>query len=299
MLCLLYADWAQPTNAEDGMRYAFNETTLKAWNNDVTRMNDTAFEYNSSCTLLDDIAMTRIGDSPSDYQSNWNSHQLRNHNFDGNGHTISNITLIANSNGQQDFGFVSTLYGSLDSNEPSAVTGGIISNLGLIDIYIYSPVLGQRTGGICGTIASSSATRIIGCYVTGKIETSADANGATGGIVGTTSGGSTYADISGCYSNIEFSESDNVSMYYGGILGNAQSETSIEGGYKIDSCYWGNPDNGIGYNNTNATMTDSFQIGTDHTIDDAIAGMNSVIADEGFEYVSTGDADVPLRLQKI
>ncbi len=119
--------------------------------------------------------------------------------FDGQNHTVSGLYLKNNTTHNAGLiGFMS---------------GGKISNVGIVDSYIYG---GDQTGGICGYNASGTITN---CYNKGVIKGSNN----IGGICGYQS----YGEITNCYSTGSVSGTSKV----GSICGYAVSGT-------ITNCYY-------------------------------------------------------------
>ena len=123
--------------------------------------------------------------------------------FDGNGHTVSNFTY--DSTGTNDIG----LFGRLGS-------GGVIKNLGLINIDINVAGTVYKVGGLVG---NSNKGEISNCYVTGTVT-------AMGSYTGGLAGHNNDAFISNCYANVIVTGND----YCGGLVG------SNSGGF-ILNCY--------------------------------------------------------------
>jgi uncharacterized repeat protein (TIGR02543 family) len=122
-------------------------------------------------------------------QSNWtpigtNAGQFTG-SFDGNGFTISNLTINNSSNYQGMFGYIGT--------------GGMVKNIGLINGSIKG---GNYTGGVAGY---SSGT-VQNCYVSGSVSGGA----YTGGVAGTNTG-----TVQNCYVTGSVSGVSNV----GGVAG--------------------------------------------------------------------------------
>jgi hypothetical protein len=106
--------------------------------------------------------------------------------FDGNGHTISNLTI--------EGGSYLGLFGRLES-------GAEVKNLGVLDVNIAG------SGGGVGGVVGYSSGNVIGCYSTGMV----NAGGSVGGLVGENYGGS----IATSYSTGAVSGTS----YVGGLVG--------------------------------------------------------------------------------
>ena len=119
--------------------------------------------------------------------------------FDGNGHTISNLTIDTNSAGNDFLG----LFGEIGS-------GGKIKNLGLKNVNITGGDNSVYLGGLAGWNASGS--NISNCYSSGNISSGASST-HLGGLAGDNDG-----TISDCYSTGAINSGDN-STDLGGLVG--------------------------------------------------------------------------------
>jgi hypothetical protein len=108
--------------------------------------------------------------------------------FDGNGHTISHLTI-------QGQGYLG-LFGKLDS-------GANVKNLGVVDVNITG------SGLYAGGLAAQNSGEISVCYSTGVVS----AGRSVGGLVGYNSGN---GNITNCSSHCTVSGFENI----GGLLGN-------------------------------------------------------------------------------
>ena len=177
--------------------------------------------------------------------------------FDGNGHTISNLAIIGESN--------LGLFGLLEY-------GAKISNLGLEALNVTGT--GNCVGGLVG---ENSGGIIVNCYTNGNINGSWYVGGLTGdnslGTVaycystGTVSGeswigglvGFNESKITNCYAAAKILGT----KYFGGLVGYSESMFSVNG---ITNSYFlvarddGGPDNGYGFPLTDEQMkkSDSF-----------------------------------------
>lgn len=282
----------------------FNEKGLRAW-----------AANGGGCVLVSDIVLTK----PDEGKSNWTPvYQSESFTFNGNGHTIANMTIVRTEN--EYVGMFSYARG-----------GGVIENLILKDVDIrssYSSTDPMRgcTGSIAGFFGDG---RISNCHVTGTLSNSNKDSGVVGGIVGGIVGTS-YGDIEGCsfigeinapnshYAGGIMGESGNTNghlkgclfsgkitggKYIGGIRGggygchfiancaNAEMQSSekptFQGGIDADraesitACYWSG----------NATREDgSLKVdGTSLTWSMAVDAMNSALGpDFALKFVSTG-----------
>ena len=128
--------------------------------------------------------------------------------FDGQGHTISNLTIAGDIND-----FVG-LFGQIGNYTPTSVSG-IVKNLGITNCQIN----GQRyAGGIAGRLY---AGEIYNCYAIGEVTSSYNA----GGLIGSASTGNAY--ISNCYAECNVGHSGTWES--GGLMGHSN-------GY-VSNCY--------------------------------------------------------------
>jgi len=138
--------------------------------------------------------------------------------FDGNGHTISNLYI---DSGEHFIG----LFGR--------ISNGGVKNLGMENVDIT----GERyCGGVVGEVRNNST--ITGCYTTGTIRSVDPVECQVGGVVGAlvnTSG------ITNCYSTAIISGSSN---YVGGVVGYINNNVSLLNCYATGAVSSGG--NGVG-----------------------------------------------------
>lgn len=167
----------------------FNEEGLRFWAAMATN--------GEGCVLVSDIVLAK----PTAGESNWTPVSEReSFTFNGNGHTIANMTIVGTETDKK-VGMFS------DAGE------GVIENLILKDVDIrssYSSSSDAYIGSIAGFIGARG--RISNCHITGTLSGS-NKSWAVGGIVGD----SYLTDIEGC-SFIGEINAPNGS-YVGGIVG--------------------------------------------------------------------------------
>lgn len=169
----------------------FNEKGLRAW-----------AANGGGCVLVSDIVLTK----PDEGKSNWTPvYQSESFTFNGNGHTIANMTIVGTETDE---------YVGMFSN----AGGGVIENLILKDVDIRSSYSSTDAMRGCGTgsIAGAISGRISNCHVTGTLSNSNKDSRVVGGIVGTS-----YGDIEGCSFIGEINAPD--SYYAGGIVGEGRN----------------------------------------------------------------------------
>lgn len=163
----------------------FNEEGLRFW-----------AAKGGGCVLVSDIVLAK----PTAGESNWTPVSGRQ-SFNGNGHTIANMTIV----GTETDEYVGMF---------SYAEGGVIENLILKDVDIrssYSSTSDAYIGSIAGAIGAGG--RISNCHVTGTLSNNKTSR-AVGGIVGT---GVLAEIIEGCSFIGEINAPN--SFYAGGILG--------------------------------------------------------------------------------
>lgn len=161
------------------------------------------------CTLANDIDMAGVDWTPigAISGSDGNSYQGT---FDGNGHSISNLTVTSTT------GDCGGLFGAIEL--------GCVKNLTMSNAKITA---GNNTGGITGMLGADS--QITGCTVTGSTIT-ATTNDA-GGIVGILASG---GEVIGCMvSNSTIKGVGAATCHAGGIVG---STSYREGNESIIAC---------------------------------------------------------------
>jgi len=130
--------------------------------------------------------------------------------FDGNGYTITGLTIDATATTQGLFGYIST--------------GGEVRNLGLMDVNI------KNSAANTGSIAGQNAGTIENCYVTGMIEsTSTLAAANVGGLVGGNLAGGV---VDGCFAAVTITAAGgNI----GGIVG--INTTATDNNAIVSNCF--------------------------------------------------------------
>lgn len=177
----------------------FNEEGLRVW-----------AANGGGCILVSDIILAK----PAEGESNWTPvmvSEWQSFTFNGNGHTIANMTIVGTET-DKAVGMFS------DAKE------GVIENLILKDVDIRSSYSSTRDADIGSIAGISQYGRISNCHVTGILSNSNNSSRAVGGIVGTINA----ANIEGCSFIGEINAPN--SFYAGGILGESIN-------------YLGNPDN--------------------------------------------------------
>ena len=136
--------------------------------------------------------------------------------FDGNGHTISNLTVTFNSSGTSNT-YSHGLFGTVS---------GTVKNLGMLNLKYQNTEGDTRAGSVAGQLLTDGT--ITNCYSVGhSIETNSN---IAGGIVGCNYGGT----ISNCYAI-----NGTVTGYsdrWGGVVGDCQKDDGTVPG-TVSNCY--------------------------------------------------------------
>ncbi len=154
--------------------------------------------------------------------------------FDGNGHTISNLTINDSTNSYKGFfGYTS---------------GAAIKNITLTDVSVSGK---QYVGGLAG---QSTGGTISNCSVAGTVK--GNSTNIVGGLVGSASN----VSITDCYTSGTVINT-NLIGYVGGLVGNTVNGTTT-GCHSSSNVSGGNGTGGlIGYNQ-GASLTDCYSTGT-------------------------------------
>ena len=184
------------TVSEDGKTYeVYNANGLLAWNEAVQK------DMTLNCTLTADITLPAVAEGESNWTPVGNYDNQYTGTFDGNGHTITGLTVTGSYK-------YAGLFGDIDEN-------GTVKNVVLEDVQITS----DNSSGSVGGVAGDSWGTIENCSVSGSVSGTTFA----GGVVGSQWGGS----ITGCNS----SATVKGETYVGGIAGETNSGASLTGCY--------------------------------------------------------------------
>ena len=225
--------------------------------------------------------------------------------FDGNGKTITGLTVTGSDRYTGLFGFIKGTVKNVVLTEINITSGtfvggvagwsfgGNIENCSVSGSVSGSDVGGvvgyqqggsitgcsssatvkgtQRAGGVAG--ATNSGATLTACYATGDVTVENDGpnNACAGGVVGSNA----YSTVIACYAAGNVSGTGSGTIHVGGVVG--------ENYATVTACYWsGLPDN----DNGGATKVD----GTTVTWQTAVAAMNAALqsVDSEWRYELTG-----------
>lgn len=308
------------TVSEDGNTYTvYTDDGLMAWAE--------AAQGNPSlnCTLTHDIDL-----SGTEWEPVGDRNNVYTGTFDGNGHTISNLTITKEN---------------LSFGDDCGMFGRVGTNATIKDLTLESVRLNVGADGILiGALAGSNQGTISNCKVSGNISVTTDEMGYAGGVVGLMNSGV----IQYCHSSVSIQGGNSGSVggvlgfgdatvikgcsfsgsvtgvhWVGGIAGYCRFFNDMIGCYSVGeisppvsytggivgflqyagvagSCYWeGFDGEGVGHCNETDPVSGAYKIdGTTHTWQTATEAMNAALGADS-EYIwETTDADTPPTLVK-
>ena len=278
------------TVSEDGKTYNVTSADgLLAWNEAVQK------DMTLNCTLADNIDLTGKDWTPIG-TSFGNSYTGT---FDGNGKTITGLTVTGSDRYTGLFGFIKGTVKNVVLTEINITSGTFVGGVAgwsfggnIENCSVSGSVSGSDVGGVVGyqqggsiTGCSSSATvkgtqraggvagvtnsgaTLTACYATGGVTVENDGpnNACAGGVVGSNA----YSTVIACYAAGNVSGTGSGTIHVGGVVG--------ENYATVTACYWsGLPDN----DNGGATKVD----GTTVTWQTAVAAMNAALSGKGWQY---------------
>ena len=219
--------------------------------------------------------------------------------FDGNGKTITGLTVTGSDRYTGLFGFIKSTVKNVVLTEINITSGTFVGGVAgwsfggnIENCSVSGSVSGSDVGGVVGyqqggsiTGCSSSATvkgtqraggvagvtnsgaTLTACYATGGVTVENDGpnNACAGGVVGSNA----YSTVIACYAAGNVSGTGSGTIHVGGVVG--------ENYATVTACYWsGLPDN----DNGGATKVD----GTNVTWQTAVAAMNAALSGKGWQY---------------
>ena len=132
--------------------------------------------------------------------------------LDGDGHTISNLTLKGGR--YANTGLIGELNGSI-----------VNLNLDNVTIIGNATDYGSSVGSLVGKIEVGSESKIDNCTVSGKVSSAGSGAVNVGGLVGYMTGNDTKLTIHNCVSNVVLSGAS--SNFVGGLVGSAQYNSTL------------------------------------------------------------------------
>ena len=302
------------TVSEDGKTYTVTSADgLLAWNEAVQK------DMTLNCTLADNIDLTGIDWTPIGKDDN----KAYTGTFDGNGKTITGLTVTGSNEYAGLFGFIGpggtvqnvVLEGvQITSDNSSGYAGGVAG-------YCYRGTLENCSvsGSVSGSGSSSDVGGVVGYQLVGSItgcSSSATVKGMNraGGVVGVTNNG---AILTACYATGDVTVKNDGTSYAcaGGIVGMNGGNSTLTACYAagnvsgkgsgtihvggavgenygtLTACYWsGLPDN----DNGGSTKVD----GTTVTWQTAVDAMNAALSGKGWQYELKDGNSLPALKKK-
>ena len=280
-----------------------NAAGLVTWGNEVRGGN-----RDIDCTLLDNIDMYGRTWTPIGKQSGPESGDSYQGTFDGNGHSIINLTVNHTTGdcgglfGIIELGCVKNLTMINADITASGNTGGITGVLGASSqiigcTVIHSTITSGKgaAGGIAGQLVQRSDGSIIGCMVS---DSTISGNDHAGGIVGAADANESGKITACCF----VGNDDKNKKLNGGIVGGI-SIGSDSTTFDFNSCYWSNqPGQAASFKATDipggtslqgGSCTGAYKIGkqddgSEVTWASAVAAMNSQLISYGYSFNYSG-----------
>ncbi len=280
------------TVSEGGKTY--NVTSAEGLKN-IAKLVNEEWKLGINITLTADIDLKGIDWTPIGKDDN----KAYTGTFDGNGKTITGLTVTRSNRYTGLFGFIKGTVKNVVLTEVNITSGtfvggvagwsfgGNIENCSVSGSVSGSDVGGvvgyqqggsitgcsssatvkgtQRAGGVAG--ATNSGATLTACYATGDVTVENDGpnNACAGGVVGSNA----YSTVIACYAAGNVSGTGSGTIHVGGVVG--------ENYATVTACYWsGLPDN----DNGGATKVD----GTTVTWQNAVDAMNTALNGSGWQY---------------
>ena len=222
--------------------------------------------------------------------------------FDGNGKTITGLTVTRSNRYTGLFGFIKGTVKNVVLTEVNITSGTFVGGVAgwsfggnIENCSVSGSVSGSSGSDVGGVVGYQQVGSITGCSSSATVKGTERA----GGVVGVTNGGTT--PLTACYAtgNVTVENDGTSNAWAGGIVGMNGTGTliacyaagnvsgNIVGGAvgvnyaNVTACYWsGLPDN----DNGGATKVD----GTTVTWQNAVDAMNNALNGSGWQYELTG-----------
>lgn len=209
---------------EDGTYFVTNATGLIAWADHVRAGN-----WDTNCTLEADIELTGSWEPIGTAQTRYTG------TFDGNGKTITGLTIDSSSQYVGMFGYLDGTVKDLElanvditsswSTQPAgfvgAVAGYIKSSSTITDCSVSGSIIINGANSNAGGLAGQNYGSISNCWVNGLTIKGPSSNGRLGGVVGSNS-----KTIEDCHvENLIITDGTNA----GGVVGYNTSTSTLTG----------------------------------------------------------------------
>ncbi len=234
----------EPAELNSDGYYEIDNTGKLFWfaalvNGDTTQENVTEAVSGANAILTADIDLsgrewTPIGDGQS-YSNSTDNRPMYTGTFDGDGYTISGLTISNELVGQGLFGFMK---------------GGTVKNLTLAEVNVEA---GSYSGAVVGTIYGGSISNV--AVISGSVTTTGDRAGGLAGRV------RTYCTVSGCYNAATVTAGGSYAggicgdLWNGGTITNCYNIGTVSGSYSVGGI------TGLIYNGS-AAITNCYSMGT-------------------------------------
>ena len=283
------------TVSEDGKTYeAYNAEGLK----NIAELVNEEWKLDINITLTNNIDLTGIDWTPIGKDDN----KAYTGTFDGNGKTITGLTVTRSNRYTGLFGFIKGTVKNVVLTEVNITSGTFVGGVAgwsfggnIENCSVSGSVSGSSGSDVGGVVGYQQVGSITGCSSSATVKGTERA----GGVVGVTNGGTT--PLTACYAtgNVTVENDGTSNAWAGGIVGMNGTGTliacyaagnvsgNIVGGAvgvnyaTVTACYWsGLPDN----DNGGATKVD----GTTVTWQNAVDAMNNALNGSGWQYELTG-----------
>ncbi|WP_308597672.1 fimbrillin family protein [uncultured Parabacteroides sp.] len=283
------------TVSEDGKTYeVYNAEGLK----NIAELVNEEWKSDINITLTNNIDLTGIDWTPIGKDDN----KAYTGTFDGNGKTITGLTVTRSNRYTGLFGFIKGTVKNVVLTEVNITSGTFVGGVAgwsfggnIENCSVSGSVSGSSGSDVGGVVGYQQVGSITGCSSSATVKGTERA----GGVVGVTNGGTT--PLTACYAtgNVTVENDGTSNAWAGGIVGMNGTGTliacyaagnvsgNIVGGAvgvnyaTVTACYWsGLPDN----DNGGATKVD----GTTVTWQNAVDAMNNALNGSGWQYELTG-----------
>ncbi len=283
------------TVSEDGKTYeVYNAEGLK----NIAELVNEEWKLDINITLTANIDLKGIDWTPIGKDDN----KAYTGTFDGNGKTITGLTVTRSNRYTGLFGFIKGTVKNVVLTEVNITSGTFVGGVAgwsfggnIENCSVSGSVSGSSGSDVGGVVGYQQVGSITGCSSSATVKGTERA----GGVVGVTNGGTT--PLTACYAtgNVTVENDGTSNAWAGGIVGMNGTGTliacyaagnvsgNIVGGAvgvnyaTVTACYWsGLPDN----DNGGATKVD----GTTVTWQNAVDAMNNALNGSGWQYELTG-----------